>query len=339
MYISSTMNKTLQPPPVTSSSAPGVTGGAITRMAVAGCGLLFLCVAGCASLTGSQIACVNRYSRLLEKNAEIPATIITGFVSIKYDIELLNTGTVNPARANEKLWNSYRGKEESLKKAGRADAALKLLGEYAVALTRLSSKELPEETRKPSEKLGISADTLIACYNRVTGTEVPPGIGLLLSRGTMFIGRSFIRNTQADALREYVQEGDTLVALVTGELKRELDSLVLGQWIPALKADLKTKQEDLLNNLSPDGEYTAWYATLVNREAAALIARIDKLEKLAKDAGRAVGSIRRAHRELLANVLERKKIREVLAETVNLYRATRDLYEAWAAVTKSGSGN
>jgi hypothetical protein len=298
--------------------------------------VLFLtAITGCASLTGSQISCINRYSRLLEKNAEIPGTIITGFVSIKYDIELLNTGTVGPAQANEKLWNSYRGKEAALEKAGRADAGLKLLAEYAVALARLSSKELPEDIRKPSEKLGISVDTLIACYNRVTGSRVPPGIGFLLSKGTTFIGRSLIRNTQANALKEYVQEGDTLVAMVTAELKKELDSLVLGQWIPALKTDLKIKQEDLLNNLNPDGDYTAWYATLVNREAAAIIARIDNLEKLARDAVKSVGSISAAHRELLANILERKDIKEILVETLKLYRTTKDLYETWLVVAKS----
>jgi len=264
----------------------------------------------------------------------MPNAVITGLVSVKYDIELLNTGTVSPDQANEKLWNSYKGKETSLEKAGRADAGLKLLGEYAVALARLSSKGLSEDIKKPSEKLGISADTLVACYNRAVGSRVPPGIGLLLSKGTIFIGRSLIRNAQADALREYVQEGDTLVALVTEVLKRQMDSLILGQWIPALKADLKTKQEDLLNNLNPDGDYTAYYATQVNKEVATIIARIDNLEKLTRDAVRSVGIIRRAHRELLANVLERKKIGVVLSETVNLYQATKDLYDTWHVVTR-----
>jgi len=296
--------------------------------------VLFLTVAGCASLTGTQISSINRYSRLLEKNAEMPNAVITGLVSVKYDIELLNTGTVSPDQANEKLWNSYKGKETSLEKAGRADAGLKLLGEYAVALARLSSKGLSEDIKKPSEKLGISADTLVACYNRAVGSRVPPGIGLLLSKGTIFIGRSLIRNAQADALREYAQEGDTLVALVTEVLKRQMDSLILGQWIPALKADLKTKQEDLLNNLNPDGDYTAYYATQVNKEVATIIARIDNLEKLTRDAVRSVGIIRRAHRELLANVLERKKIGVVLSETVNLYQATKDLYDTWHVVTR-----
>lgn len=300
--------------------------------------LMFMILTGCASLTGSQISCINRYSRLLERNAEIPGTIITSFVSIKYDIELLNTGTVSPDQANEKLWNSYKGKEAALDKALRVDASLKLLGEYAAALAGLSSKDISEAIKRPSEKLGVSVDTLIACYNRVTGRKVPPGIGLLLSKGTVFIGRSLIRNTQADALREYVQEGDTLVALVTEELRHDLDSLILGQWIPALKADLKTKQEDLLNNLNPDGDYTAYYSTQVNKEAAAIIARIDNLEKLALNAVRSVKVIRRAHRELLANVLERKKIREVLSETVNLYTSTKDLYETWRVVTKSKNG-
>ena len=296
--------------------------------------LPFSFFAGCASLTGTQISSINSYSRLLEKNAEMPVAIITEFINIKYDIELMNTGSVEPSCANEKLWNSYKGKNDAFEKAKKADASLKILGEYAVAIDRLSADDLNEDIKKPSEKLGISVDTLIVRFNTATGKKIPPGIGLLLSKGALFIGRNWIRNEQAEALREYLQEGDTLVAMITVNLKKELDSLVLGQWVPALKEDLKAKQEDLLNNLNPDGDYTAWYATQVNREAAAIIARIDNLEKLAGKAAQSAVAIRRAHRELVANCAEKKNIREILAESRNLYRATRDLYETWLAIAK-----
>lgn len=292
-------------------------------------------VAGCAGLTGTQISSINSYSRLLEKNADIPGTIITEFIGIKYDIELFNTGTVEADLANEKLWNSYRGKESAVEKAKKADLSLKIMGEYAVGLARLSSDKLSEDIKKPSEKLGIAVDTLIDRFNSATGRSIPPGIGLLLSKGVAFVGRSLIRDEQAEALREYLQEGDTLIALTTAELKKELDTLVLGQWVPALKEELKTKQEDLLNNLNPEGDYTAWYATQVNKEASSLIARIDNMEKLARKAVRSAGAIRRAHREILANVMERKDIVEVLVETRELYRDTKDLYDTWRSVTKS----
>jgi hypothetical protein len=296
--------------------------------------LAFIFINGCASLTGTQISSINSYSRLLEKNAAMPVAIITEFINIKYDIELMNTGSIKPSLANEKLWNSYKGKNDAFEKAKKADASLKILEEYAVAIDRLSADELNEDLKKPSEKLGISVDTLIVRFNTATGKKIPPGIGLLLSKGTLFIGRNWIRNEQAEALREYLQEGDTLVAMITMNLKKELDSLVLGQWVPALKEDLKAKQEDLLNNLNPDGDYTAWYATQVNREAAAIIARIDNLEKLAGKASQSAGAIRRAHRELVINCAEKKTISEVLIESRNLYRATRDLYETWLTIVK-----
>ncbi|MGA2506851.1 MAG: hypothetical protein ABSF80_05170 [Chitinispirillaceae bacterium] len=292
-------------------------------------------VAGCAGLTGTQISSINSYSRLLEKNADIPGTIITEFIAIKYDIDLFNTGTVSADLANEKLWNSYRGKESALEKAKNADLSLKIMGEYAVGLARLSSDKLAGDIKKPSEKLGIAVDTLIDRFNRATGKSLPSGIGLLLSKGVVFVGHSLIRDEQAENLREYLQEGDTLIALATSELMKELDTLVLGQWVPALKGELKTQQEDLLKNLNPEGDYTAWYATQVNREAASLIARIDNLEKLAREAVRSAGVVRRAHRELLANVSEGKDIDEVLVETQELYRDTKDLYDTWRLITKS----
>ena len=66
-----------------------------------------------------------------------------------------------------------------------------------------------------------------------------------------------------------------------------------------------------------------------------MIARIDNIEKLAREAVRSAGAVRRAHRELLDNISERKDIDEVLVETQELYRDTKDLYDTWRLITKS----
>jgi hypothetical protein len=287
---------------------------------------------GCASLTTSQISSINRYSRILEKNADYPGIIIKEFINIKYDIELLNTGTISPAQANTKLWNSCNGKKEAIKKSLKADVCLKIIKEYGSGLTRLSSGDLYKNIARPSEKLGANIDKLIASYDSLSDQSLPAGAGNLLSVGITNIGQGMIRNRQAKELKRYVRDGDTLISIITRNLKVELDTLILKQWLPALKEDLKIKQEDLLNNLNPRGDYTAYLATQYNKEVASVMCRINDLETLTRKTILSIGNIRKAHKELLDNINKKKTINEILKETRNLAASTQDIYEAYASL-------
>ncbi len=284
---------------------------------------------GCASLTSTQISGINAYSELLDKNAKYPCMIVTEFINIKYDIEQLNSGTIGPGLVNEKLWNSYRGKEEALNQSHRVNIGLAVIEQYAEALCRLSSKDLSEKLKEPSERLGKNIDTLVSEFNLAAGKKAPIGIGKLLSKALVFTGQGVISIRQATVLKQCIREADTLVSVITFNLCAELDSIVIKQWLPALKKDLKIKQEDLLGNLNPRGEYTAYFATQFNRTVASLIRRIDHLEQMTKKSIVSIQGVRKAHKELAENIVKRRTMRELLDETQKLAALTKDIIEAY----------
>ncbi len=294
--------------------------------------LLFACFS-CASLSKSQLKSIQSYAELLKKNAEFPSVAISECINLKYDIELLNSGTFADTLANEKIWNSYKGREEALKKAQKADLTIKIIKQYAVSLYNLSSPNSAEALSKASEQLGENLEKLIEQYNSLTtNNKVPAGIGTLITNAVAFAGKQFIRAKQTHKIKKFISAGDTLIVIMTDNLATELEKLLLKEWIPALKTDLKTRQENLLANLNPKGDYKAFYATQYNKEIAAIIARIDNLEQLSMEVIKAARKIRKAHAQIVETMQQKKKIKEILSETYELYLSVKELADLYKKI-------
>jgi hypothetical protein len=284
-----------------------------------------LILSSCACLTKTQIASINKYSCLLESYSDYPGTIIKEFIRLKYEVEQLNTGTFNDTAVNSKLWNSFNGKQKALKKAAKIDLAINVMAEYASALNKLSSEELPEKISKQNEKLGSNIDSLISLYNVSGNKKLPAGIGKLIQSSVSLIGSSYIKQRQAKELKKFIAEADILISVLTDDLKVELTNTVLKDWIPALKDDMKSRQINFLQNI-PTSEYKVYFANTYNKEVARLIARIDNLEQLTNKTIGSVDQVKIAHKQLLDHLTEKKNIKIVLSETQNLYFSLKDIY-------------
>jgi hypothetical protein len=292
-----------------------------------------LLFAGCAGLSKTQLRNVQSFASLLEKNSAIPSSVVSEGIRLKYEIELLNSGTFIDSLVTRKLWISYKGREAAMKKAQKADVTMKIIREYAFALRQLSSPAASDKLKKSSDNLGTQIEKLIGGYNTLEPENpIPEGIGCLISGGIALPGKYFIRGRQGKMLKKIVPSADTLVAVLTVSLARELDNLVLKEWIPALKEDLESRHRNLLSGMNPAGAYTAYFATQYNKEVAVIIGRIDNLEQLTRKTMKASAQIRKAHRQLKENLYKKKKNIEVLSETIDLFYLVEDLYENYKAV-------
>lgn len=294
--------------------------------------LLFLCIA-CASLSKSQLKSIQSYAGLLKENAEFPSVAINECINLKFDIELLNSGTFSDSLVNKKLWMSYKGKEEALKKALKADLTVKIIAHYATALYDLSSPKPIEALSQSSENLGKNIDKLIGQYNSLAvGKNLPEGIGPLVSGAISMAGKQFVRAKQAREIKKLILAGDTLIGILSDNLAVELERLLIKEWIPALKADLAIRQENLLANLNPKGDYKAYYATQYNKEIAAIIVRIDNLEQLTGEVLKVTRKIKKAHAQIVETMQQKKKITEILSETYELYLSAKELADLYKKI-------
>lgn len=301
---------------------------------------LFLCaisfITGCASLTKTQIESVNTYSCLLEEFSEYPGSIIEEFIQLKYEVEQLNTGTFNDTAVNSKLWVSYYGKKKALKEAEKIDIGIEVITEYASALVKLSSKDLSDHMDKGSKKIGTNIDSLISLYNLKSDKKIPSEIGKLVISTVALVGSGYVKQQQAKELKKFINEGDSIISMLTDAIKTELTRTVINEWLIALKEDLKYRQVNFLQNI-PHSEYKVYLSNSYNKEVALLIARIDNLEELAKKTISSIGEIKIAHKQLLTHIQERKNIKVVLSETQNLYLSVKDIYVNYQELTKNQS--
>jgi hypothetical protein len=192
---------------------------------------------------------------------------------------------------------------------------------------------LSDNVGKEATKLGTNIDTLISIYNLKSDKKLPNTTGVLVTDAISLIGSSYVKHRQANELKKYVKEGDTLILILTEAIKTELKNIVINNWLQPLKDELKDRQENFLRNL-PNSDYKVYFANSFNKEVATLIARIDNLEQLTNKTINSVEHINKAHKQLLENIQKRKKIKEVLTETQQLYVSVNDILSNYQALTK-----
>jgi hypothetical protein len=171
-------------------------------------------------------------------------------------------------------------------------------------------------------------DTLLAIYNMKNDKKVPRGMGKLVTSTISFLGSGYVKHRQANALKMYITEGDSLISVITETLKAELSAMVLNEWLIVLKEDLKNRQINFLQNI-PRSEYKVFIANGYNKEVAILIARIDTLEQLTKKTISSIDKIKKAHKQLLSYIQERRKMDSILSETQELYISVKEMYDSY----------
>ncbi len=285
---------------------------------------VLIVLTSCSILTKSQIESINSYSGLLEKYSAYPSAIINNYVQIKYEIELLNTGTLDDTIVNSQLWSSYNGRKEAMLAASKIDLGMRVIGEYASALKKLSSKELSDSFGQGTKKVGTDIDQLIGLYNAKSEIKIPTGIGNLVKSSLTLLGSSYIKSQQAKNLKMYILEGQKFIPLLTDQMKNDLNNIVIIKWIPILKRDLKNRQQNFLRNM-PKSDYKVYYANNFNKEVALLISRIDDLEQVSKKTVESVETVGKAHKQLLDNVQKRMKLEDILPEIQNFYVAVSEI--------------
>jgi len=292
-------------------------------------------IAGCASLSRDQVKSVHVYSQLLKEYTAYPGTAITELVDLEYEATLLNSGTFADRLANQQLWSAYESRKSQLAAAADVDLSIKILGDYADALVKLSSKDLRDSIGTFSQRLGTNIDLAIEQYNSSPKTvkKIPAGIGALVGEGITFLGTHYTRNEQARKLKQYVKEGNVLVRIVTDAIANGMKELILPKGISNLKEKIRINQTNLLQNM-PAEAYKAYYANEYNRGVAALMVRTDKLEGLAGEIIDAVNHVKKAHQQLNANLNEKKKLVTVLSDTQALFISVRNLNHAYRQIKK-----
>lgn len=265
-------------------------------------------LSGCASLSKSQIASVEKLSVSCDSFAKYPSALFVQIAEIRSERGCYYTASLSDPLLRVKELNSLeKARKSDLALAKKMDASLEILRAYQRSLKSLSSAERYNSTGREFRSLGRGLDSLISRYNLMNIADpLPLGIGKAIGKIVGYGAELYLRNVQAKALREFVVEGDSLVMAVTSNLIGILSSDPVRELIDNEISGLEINYVSYLR--SGGGDFTG------DKEYLALLHKSGNLQTLRSGTVSAAKSLSKAHNKLASEIVKRKKIKQLYAE-------------------------
>jgi hypothetical protein len=277
----------------------------------------------CASLTKSQVETVNQFARMSRNFSAYPGKIISGLAALRvkkglYFVNAMDDDSASSSLHVDELNKIYDAHKEDLHVAGKVDITFKIIDKYAQSLLLLSSDKHAADLDSQAVYFGTNLDSLITTYNAIPGvTTVRAGLGSVIGSIILAGGKQIIRSKQATAIKEFVPKADTLIGVMTHNLLEFLESDNIYILIDHEEKDIPRTYKSFLNHRKP---------TLQNeRDYLALKSDIDHIKILRDQTIEATRNLRKAHARLLAEIKEKKDIKEVITELQVLYEDVKNV--------------
>jgi hypothetical protein len=286
---------------------------------------LFICAAflvllsSCASLTQSQIEAVNHFAHTSRHFSAYPSKIMTALADIRVKRGVYFANSLDNTDPHiEELNNLYAAKKDDYKSSAKADITFKIIDKYAQALLLLSSDSHVANLDSQSHNFGIGLDSLISTYNNIPNVKtVHSGLGGVIGSLILAGGKQLIRAKQAKAIKEFVPQSDTLIAVMTDNLLEFLESTNIEFLIKNEERGIQSNYKSFLNQRKP---------TIQNeRDYLELKTDLDYIKTLKEQTIAATKYLRQAHAKLLAEINEKKDLKEMIAELQMLYESVNDV--------------
>jgi hypothetical protein len=276
-------------------------------------GVIWL-LAGCATLTKTQIENVNQFAETTKNFSEYPSKIMEGMADIRFKRGVYYANSLSDPKIHiGELNNVYAQKKFDNKVAEKVDVTFKIIDKYAQSLALLSSDKYEKDLAEKAKAFGVNIDTLISLNNSIDGTtKVPVGIGDAVGQLIVMGGKQFTRVRQAKEIKKFVAMADTLIEAMTNNILDYLESKNINELI-----------------LNEEKEITRNYLSYLQQTPRATIqdelgymelkAEVDEVRELQEQSIKATKKLRKAHAKLLENIREKKKLKNIIVELQDLY--------------------
>ncbi len=291
------------------------------------CGLvLILMTAGCVTVSEQQRNVVRQFAVKTENFSLFPEKIMSELADIRETrgIYYANSFTDPVLHLNE-LNDIVKERLNDDALQGNVGITFRILDEYAGALVQLSSATPIKEAGEHSLKFGVELETLIGTFNKSEAAgKLPSGIGTLLGQ-TMDVGtRYYLANRQYRELKKFVNQADTLVAVVCDEMVKFLSSKGLGQLISSEESGVSESFRFYYTKRVPTIES--------EKEYVALRKRVEGVKQMQKQTIQATISLKIAHKKLASELNRKFTLNEIAVQLNSFYKDMELLNKSFHAL-------
>jgi hypothetical protein len=277
-----------------------------------------LVMTSCASLTKSQLQRVNNLTVASDTIIATPKAIFNELTTVRLERGLYYAASLTSATAREKEINALASAsitDEQL--VSRTEVYVNVLNSYLRALRSISATTRWQAYGTEWRGIGRNIDSLLLRFNQtdLIDTQIPVGWAKLSGQYMGYLNERFMRIRQANAVKAFVTEGDTLLAICTDGLIELLKKGDLIDLIENESEGLRNNYEAYLNRLALAGLPADLEA---DRHYIELVKRIEAAKKSRSRCVTALQSLRRAHAKLVQELAKRQNVDFFIDELIEL---------------------
>jgi hypothetical protein len=268
----------------------------------------------CLSVSKQQQKVVQQFATKTENFSAIPEKIMGELADIRETrgIYYANSFT-DPLLHLEELNDIAKERMKDDKIPELVGASFRILDEYAGALVQLSSDGPVKSASESYLKFGVELETLVGKYNHINGAgQLPAGIGTALAQAMDMGTKYYLANRQYKELKKFVNQADTLVAVVCSEMVRFLSSDNFGKLIQSEETGIPESFRFFFTKRSPTIES--------EKEYVALRKRIEMVKMMQGQTIKATKNLRIVHKKLAAELNRKFTFEEIAVELNNFYK-------------------
>ncbi|MEO6916344.1 MAG: hypothetical protein ABI151_12410 [Chitinophagaceae bacterium] len=304
----------------------------------------FVVLAGCASLTKTQVAAVKSFATASQDFSAYPGKVLTELADIRMHRGVYFANSLDSARLHiEELDSIYNFRVRDSALISKADITFKIIDKYAQSLLLLSSDKFELKLRQQSLRFGTDLDSLTTLYNTKNFPRVPTGIGAGVSQLIAFGGTQYIRSRQAREIKKFVPQADRLIEVMTANLNEFLRSGIVSELIDNESAGIRSNYLSFLRQsktISMNGrdsviQVSNTKSSIANDlEYVKLRAAIDYVKALRAETLVATAKLRIAHAKLLQIINQKRNLKTAVAEIQQFYQSVKDIHVTLKKIQK-----
>jgi len=296
-----------------------------------------LMLASCNVLTNGQIKNINAFATCANNYTYFPSQVFQKRADLHLNNELLEASQFTDADRIAKRVNSAREHYHAVMQlSDKFDLSLKLLQQYAVLLSKLSSDSYITDLTTSTNDLNDNLSNLVNTYNLTAETKLPVAVGQQISNVILIVGKRITKNRQARELKKFIPAGNSLIKATVNNLVEVLDTDAFvgldGLKYPSLKALLEKEKNDfvtnyknvVLANTQQNGNKISYssiqtYSNTIND--------FETTEALRQATVIAAKKLARAHETLTREMERRKRMSEIKIEIQDLIADVQQLHK------------
>lgn len=278
--------------------------------AIAGWVLMLILMAGCSTLSKSQLKRINSFASAQDSIGTGPRAFFSILADVRQERGLIYAASLTDTETRIHELNAMaKAAVREGQASAKANICFDILSSYARALKSLSADTRWKQYGTELRGIGRNMDSLAIAYNKLDwGTIYEPGLGKELGKTGGYLTEQYMKRRQRKLVIDMLTVGDTIVTACCDALIASLKSDQFTELIDNEEQGLESDYRAYLNSMRAQDRFPEM---AVDRTYLCQKARIETARSLRRQSITMLQSLRKAHKALINEMDKSRSYSEI----------------------------